>query len=218
MYSYFKNARDPVSCYTHFLGILFSAAATAFLVLLDGLGGNFSARIMVSVLIFGGSMLALYTASTVYHFYNGAVKIQERLRKLDHAMIYVLIAGTYTPICLKFMEGRHGIIFIGTMWLIAVCGIVMKLCWMNAPRALYTAFYLLMGWAIILDWKALQAIPGGAIALLLAGGIAYSIGAVFYIIKKPNISDVFGFHELFHVFILLGTFFHFLTVVFYVVL
>ena len=85
-------------------------------------------------------------------------------------------------------------------------------------RDRYTGFYLLMGWAIIFDWKALSLMPAGAIGLLLAGGIAYSIGAVFYILKKPNISDRFGFHDLFHVFILLGTFFHFLAVVFYVVL
>ncbi len=218
MYELFKRAREPMSSYTHFLGILFSAVATIFLVVLNGIHGDFSARMMVSVLAFGGSMLALYSASSIYHFYNGPIIKQERLRKLDHAMIYVLIAGSYTPICLKFMEGVHGIVFTLAIWLVAVCGIVVKLCWMNAPRWLYTGFYLLMGWAIIFDWKALQMIPGGAIALLLAGGISYSIGAVFYILKKPNISKIFGFHELFHVFILLGTFFHFLTVLFYVVL
>lgn len=218
MYELFKHAREPMSSYTHFLGILFSAVATIFLVVLNGIQGDFSARMLFSVLAFGGSMLALYSASSIYHFYNGPVIKQERLRKLDHAMIYVLIAGSYTPICLKFMEGVHGIVFTLVIWLVAICGIVVKLCWMNAPRWLYTGFYLLMGWAIVFDWKALQMIPGGAIALLLAGGISYSIGAVFYILKKPNISKIFGFHELFHVFILLGTFFHFLTVLFYVVL
>jgi hemolysin III len=218
MYELFKHAREPMSSYTHFLGILFSAVATIFLVVLNGIQGDFSARMLFSVLAFGGSMLALYSASSIYHFYNGPVIKQERLRKLDHAMIYVLIAGSYTPICLKFMEGVHGIVFTLAIWLVAICGIVVKLCWMNAPRWLYTGFYLLMGWAIVFDWKALQMIPGGAIALLLAGGISYSIGAVFYILKKPNISKIFGFHELFHVFILLGTFFHFLTVLFYVVL
>lgn len=218
MYELFKHAREPMSSYTHFLGILFSAVATIFLVVLNGIQGDFSARMLFSVLAFGGSMLALYSASSIYHFYNGPVIKQERLRKLDHAMIYVLIAGSYTPICLKFMEGVHGIVFTLAIWLVAICGIVVKLCWMNAPRWLYTGFYLLMGWAIVFDWKALQMIPGGAIAILLAGGISYSIGAVFYILKKPNISKIFGFHELFHVFILLGTFFHFLTVLFYVVL
>ena len=218
MYNLFKNAREPMSSYTHFLGMVFSAAATIFLVCLNGATGNYSARMIISVLAFGGSMLALYSASSVYHFYNGPLKIQERLRKLDHAMIYVLIAGSYTPMCLKFMEGRHGIIFVIAIWAVALCGILVKMFWMNAPRWLYTSFYLLMGWAIIFDWSALQMMPTGAILLLLAGGISYSIGAVFYILKKPNISSVFGFHELFHVCILIGTFFHFLTVVFYVVL
>lgn len=218
MYSLFKNAREPMSSYTHFLGMIFAAVATIFLICLNGATGNFSVRMLVSVLAFGGSMLALYSASSIYHFYNGPLKIQERLRKLDHAMIYVLIAGSYTPVCLKFMEGSYGIIFVSVIWAIALCGILVKLFWMNAPRWLYTGFYLLMGWAIVFDWTALKLIPMGAILLLLAGGIAYSVGAVFYIIKRPNPSSIFGFHELFHVCILAGTFFHFLAVVFYVVL
>ena len=206
MYSYFKNAREPMSSYTHFLGVIFAVVGTVFLFVLNNLTGNFSARMFVSILAFGGSMLALYSASSIYHYYKGPVLKQEYLRKLDHAMIYVLIAGSYTPICLKFMEGAHGILFVLGIWAVALCGIFVKMFWMNAPRALYTGFYLLMGWAIIFDWKALSLMPAGA------------IGAVFYILKKPNISDRFGFHELFHVFILLGTFFHFLAVVFYVVL
>ncbi len=218
MYEFFKHAREPMNSYTHFLGILFSVVATIFLVVANGLNGNFSARMLVSVLIFGGSMFALYSASSVYHFYNGPIFKQERLRKLDHAMIYVLIAGSYTPVCLKFMEGLHGILFVAVMWAIALCGIVIKMCWMDAPRWLSTGFYLLMGWAIIFDWKSLATMPGGVIALLLAGGISYSIGAVFYILKKPNLSPNFGFHELFHLFILGGSFLHFLAVLFYVAL
>ncbi len=218
MYNLFKDAREPMSSYTHFLGVIFSAVGTVLLVILNNITGNFSARMLVSILAFGGSMLALYSASSIYHYYNGPIIKQEWLRKLDHSMIYVLIAGSYTPICLKFMEGLHGILFVCGVWAVALCGILVKLCWMNAPRALYTGFYLLMGWAIVFDWKALQLMPAGAIGLLLAGGISYSIGAIFYILKRPNPSPIFGFHELFHVFILLGTFFHFLTVVFYVVL
>ena len=194
MYSFFKNAREPMSSYTHFLGVIFAAVGTVFLVILNNVTGDFSVRMLVSILAFGGSMLALYSASSLYHYYNGPIFKQEYLRKLDHAMIYVLIAGSYTPICLKFMEGMHGILFVCEVWAVALCGILVKLCWMNAPRALYTGFYLLMGWAIVFDWKALELIPVGAIALLLAGGISYSIGAVFYILKKPNPSPFFGFH------------------------
>ena len=218
MYSHFKKARDPMSSYTHFLGILFSAAATIFLVVITGVTGGFTARSLFAVLAFGFSMIALYSASSIYHYCTGSEALIERLRKVDHSMIYVLIAGSYTPVCLKFMPGRHGVLFIALMWTAAICGILIKLCWMNAPRWLYTSFYLIMGWAIIFDWKSLQTMPAGAIALLLAGGISYSIGAVFYILKWPNINKEFGFHELFHLFILGGTFFHFLTVLFYVVL
>lgn len=217
MYAYFKHGREPLSSYTHFWGA--AAGVLGILALLlrahqAGAGGT----ALAGALVFGVSLVALYAASSLYHYALCSPKPLLRLRKLDHAMIYVLIAGSYTPICLKFMEGAHGILFVLGIWAVALCGIFVKMFWMNAPRALYTGFYLLMGWAIIFDWKALSLMPAGAIGLLLAGGIAYSIGAVFYILKKPNISDRFGFHELFHVFILLGTFFHFLAVVFYVVL
>lgn len=217
MSRYFEKGREPVSSYTHFWGALASAFGTLALAarsLHTGAGG----AVLAGVVLFGLSLVALYSASSIYHYALGAAAKVRRLRKLDHAMIYVLIAGSYTPICLKFMEGAHGILFVLGIWAVALCGIFVKMFWMNAPRALYTGFYLLMGWAIIFDWKALSLMPAGAIGLLLAGGVAYSIGAVFYILKKPNISDRFGFHELFHVFILLGTFFHFLAVVFYVVL
>lgn len=138
MYSYFKNAREPMSSYTHFLGVIFAVVGTVFLFVLNNLTGNFSARMFVSILAFGGSMLALYSASSIYHYYNGPVLKQEYLRKLDHAMIYVLIAGSYTPICLKFMEGAHGILFVLGIWAVALCGIFVKMFWMNAPRAMYT--------------------------------------------------------------------------------
>ena len=137
MYSYFKNAREPMSSYTHFLGVIFAVVGTVFLFVLNNLTGNFSARMFVSILAFGGSMLALYSASSIYHYYKGPVLKQEYLRKLDHAMIYVLIAGSYTPICLKFMEGAHGILFVLGIWAVALCGIFVKMFWMNAPRALY---------------------------------------------------------------------------------
>ncbi|MEG2053740.1 MAG: hemolysin III family protein, partial [Oscillospiraceae bacterium] len=140
-----------------------------------------------------------------------------RLRKLDHAMIYVLIAGTYTPIALCFMGKMHGIIFTIVIWSIALLGIVTKLLWFNAPRWLYTSLYLLMGWAIIFDIKVFNGMAAGCIALIAAGGISYSIGAICYICKKPNIGKWFGFHEIFHLFIMLGTLLHFCAVIFYIV-
>lgn len=217
MIQFFSKGREPLNSFTHFLGVLFAVFGASLLLGLT-VGINFSFITLASVLIFCLSMFLLYSASSWYHYSNGSTKVLARLRKLDHAMIYVLIAGSYTPICLKYMSGMKGIIFSLVLWLIALIGSVVKLCWMKAPRWLSTAFYLIMGWSIMFDWKSLTLPPAGAVALLLCEGISYSIGAVCYIIKKPNLSKLFGFHEIFHIFILLGTLFHFLTVLFYVVL
>ena len=217
MIQFFSKGREPLNSFTHFLGVLFAVFGASLMLGLT-VGVNFSFITLASVLIFCLSMFLLYSASSWYHYSNGSTKVLARLRKLDHAMIYVLIAGSYTPICLKYMSGMKGIIFSLVLWLIALIGSVVKLCWMKAPRWLSTAFYLIMGWSIVFDWKSLTLLPAGAVALLLCEGISYSIGAVCYIIKKPNLSKLLGFHEIFHIFILLGTLFHFLTVLFYVVL
>ena len=217
MIQFFSKGREPLNSFTHFLGVLFAVFGASLLLGLT-VGVNFSFITLSSVLIFCLSMFLLYSASSWYHYSNGSTKVLARLRKLDHAMIYALIAGSYTPICLKYMSGMKGIIFSLVLWLIALIGSVVKLCWMKAPRWLSTAFYLIMGWSIVFDWKSLTLLPAGAVALLLCEGISYSIGAVCYIIKKPNLSKLLGFHEIFHIFILLGTLFHFLTVLFYVVL
>ncbi len=207
MIQFFSKGREPLNSFTHFLGVLFAVFGASLLLGLT-VGVNFSFITLASVLIFCLSMFLLYSASSWYHYSNGSTKVLARLRKLDHAMIYVLIAGSYTPICLKYMSGMKGIIFSLVLWLIALIGSVVKLCWMKAPRWLSTAFYLIMGWSIVFDWKSLTLLPAGAVALLLCEGISYSIGAVCYIIKKPNLSKLFGFHESFLIFILLGTLFH----------
>lgn len=217
MYHRFANAREPINSYTHFLGVLFALIGGVLLITLS-CGNNFSVVTLTSVLTFTLSMILLYTASSWYHYSNASQKVLERLRKLDHAMIYVLIAGSYTPICLKYMPEMKGILFSLVMWAVALGGSIIKVCWMKAPRWLSTSIYLLMGWSILFDWRSLTLLPVGAVALLLCEGISYSIGAVCYIIKKPNLSKTFGFHEIFHLFILMGTFFHFLTVLLYVVL
>ena len=217
MMRYFSKAREPMNSFTHFLGVLFAVVEAAFLLTFT-CTGDFCGKTLASVIIFSISMVLLYGARSWYHYSNASQAVLERLRKLDHSMIYVLIAGSYTPICLKYMPGSKGIIFSLVMWAVALGGSILKLCWMNAPRWLSTSIYLIMGWSIVFDWKSLTLLPAGAVALLLCEGISYSIGAVCYILKKPNLSKVFGFHEIFHIFILLGTFFHFLTVLLYVVL
>lgn len=212
---FYQHARDPVSSFTHWIGMCCAAAGCLLLTLRGILAGNDPATILCA-LVFGGSLVALYAASTLYHFYRGNDRTLLRLRKLDHSIIYVLIAGSYTPIVWHGMERRHAASFLAVIWAIAAAGILIKLCWIAAPRWLYTSLYLLMGWAILFDWRSLTGLEPGCLTLVAAGGAAYSIGAVFYLIKRPVISPLFGFHEIFHLFILAGSLLHFLAVFCYV--
>lgn len=208
MQGYLMKAREPISSLTHLYGIVFSAVATVLLILKATIWSVPSWSNLVAVILFGCSLIALYTASTVYHYYTGSSKTLKVLRKLDHAMIYVLIAGTYTPILLKFLPAPKGYLFTAAIWACAIAGITIKLCWFTAPRWLQTALYIAMGWAILFDVSALMAMAPLAVGLLAAGGISYTVGGIIYILKKPNFSEMFGFHELFHIFVLLGSIFH----------
>ena len=210
-----QKAREPMSSYTHFWGALASTIATVLMVVW-GILSKSSGIVVVGAAVFGLSLVALYSASSVYHFVVAGEKCLLRLRKLDHAMIYVLIAGSYTPVCLAYMDRAKALTFLGAMWGVAVIGILIKLVWLNAPRILYTALYLAMGWAIVLDLPALAAMPSGCFGFILAGGLLYSTGAILYIIKRPNIPRGWGFHELFHLFILAGSACHVLAVLLFI--
>lgn len=216
MSRYLMKARDPISSLTHMIGAVFFAVATILLVCKTLILPDWSVKVLVGVILFGCSLVALYTASSIYHFFNGSGKKLMILRKLDHAMIYVLIAGTYTPILLKYLPTFNSLVFTVAIWSCAFIGIVIKLCWFSAPRWLQTVLYIGMGWAILFDISIFQSMSGIAVFLLAAGGISYTIGGIIYIARKPNISQMFGFHELFHIFVLLGSLFHFLMIFFYV--
>ncbi len=216
MSQYWMKAREPISSFTHMLGAVFFTVATVLLIGKTLTLPDWSVKILVGVILFGCSLVALYAASSIYHFFNGSGKKLLILRKLDHAMIYVLIAGTYTPVLLKYLSGLEGWIFTVAIWVCALLGIVIKLCWFSAPRWLQTVLYIAMGWAILFDISIFQSMSGAAVGLLAAGGLSYTVGGVIYMLKKPNISAVFGFHELFHIFVLLGSLFHFLMIFFYV--
>lgn len=133
-------------------------------------------------------------------------------------MIFVLIAGTYTPVCLVVLRGPWGWSLLGTVWGLAVAGIVMKLFWMTAPRWLSTLLYILMGWLVVVAFVPLvEALPMQGILWLSAGGFFYTLGAVIYAIKRPNlVAGVFGFHELWHLFVMAGSFCHFWVMLHYV--
>lgn len=213
----FRKAMDPVSSETHFIGAVLSLV-TLIIMMVIAIGDGLNQLTIIGITVFGLSSISLYSASCIYHYYNASEdnKIKLILRKLDHSMIYVLIAGTYTPICLSYLDYPHSLYFLMAIWSIAIIGIIVKLFWMNAPRFISTVFYLLMGWALIFDLPAFANVPLGCFGLIAAGGISYSIGAVIYIFEKPNWFKSFGFHELFHIFVMIGSAFHFLAVIIYI--
>jgi hemolysin III len=174
---------------------------------------------LVAFGVFGLSLVALYAASTLYHLLPLSPSGVARLRRLDHMTIFVLIAGTYTPFCLLALEGVWGRGLLGLIWGLALCGILLKLLWMDTPRWLSVALYLGMGWVALVAAPALfRAVPAGGMAWVLGGALAYSAGALIYGLKRPNpMPGVFGFHELWHLFVMAGSACHFWAVLRYVV-
>lgn len=144
----FLKARDPISSYTHFIGAWLSVIGLVVMGVHLAVTPGVTAVTAVSCILFCLSLIALYCASSIYHFTNAAAKIQTALRKLDHAMIYVLIAGTYTPLLLTLLPRPNNLIFTAAMWAVAAAGILMKMFWLGVPRWLSTTLYILMGWAI----------------------------------------------------------------------
>jgi hemolysin III len=168
--------------------------------------------------IFGLSLIALYSASALYHLLPLSPAGTARLRRLDHMMIFVLIAGTYTPFCLLALDGAWRVGLLALVWSLAMCGILFKLFWIGAPRWLSVALYLGMGWVAVIAAPALfQAVPPRGIAWVLGGGLVYSVGAIVYGLRRPNlVPGVFGFHELWHLFVVAGSACHFWAVLHYV--
>ena len=219
MNRFFPHAADPVSCGSHTIGALAAFAGGVFF-LIRAVHTGAPALALACAMCFSLSMLALYTASAVYHYYPGTADssgVKRRLRKMDHSMIYVLIAGSYTPFSVVLLPQPKGTRFCLLLWGVAAVGILVKIFWINAPRMLSTAIYLVMGWAAVFVAKDFAACLGQPCLTLVAlGGVCYSVGAVFYAIKKPNISAEWTFHEIFHLLILAGSLLHYLAVYFYV--
>jgi len=202
--------RDPFSGLSHLVGAILSVAAIIGLLYKSVLQGNVSHIVAFS--IFGTSLVLLYTTSALYHLLPLSEKGVFILRRIDHMMIFVLIAGTYTPICLIALRGGWGYSFLIGVWSLAVAGILIKIFWMDAPRWFSTLLYVFMGWLIVLAfWPLTHAVSPGGIVWLVLGGLFYTIGAIFYGTKWPPniIPGWLGFHEIFHVFILAGSFSHF---------
>ena len=200
----FNKGKDIVSALLHILGLGLAIAGTVVLIVK---GAGYTPWHVVSYSIFGATLIALYAASSTYHTFFISEKVHATLRRIDHIMIFMLIAGTYTPICLVTLRGPWGWVLFGIVWACALAGLFFKIFWMDAPRWLYTVFYIAMGWAaLIAIWPLTQLLNPAALGWLLGGGIVYTVGGVFYALKFPRIqTKYFGFHELFHIFILLGS-------------
>jgi len=188
------------------------AAAVAFVgtIVLAYLARDDPAK-LASLCLYGLTLVLMFSSSAIYHLAQTGPRAALFLRKLDHSAIYLLIAGTYTPICLHYFTGfwRGG--FLAIVWALGLIGITVKLFVINAPRWVTTAVYLLMGWLAIAGvGEILAQMPAGAIAWLLAGGLFFTGGAVVYMVKKPDpYPGVFGFHEIWHIFVILGAYSHF---------
>ncbi|TCK87969.1 hemolysin III [Natranaerovirga hydrolytica] len=209
------KAKDPISSLTHFIGLLLSILA--LIILLVNSKNVASTRHIVSFTIFGVSLILLYLASSVYH-YISIPKLRSTFHKIDHMMIFVLIAGTYTPICLIALRGAWGFSIFGIVWGVAIAGIVLKAFWIDAPRWLSTGIYIMMGWIVVIAFKPLvSALPSGGLIWLVAGGVVYTLGGLIYALKWPPLPfKHFGFHELFHLFVMAGSFCHFMVMYSYI--
>jgi len=210
--------REPVNTWTHFVGIVLEALAMTVMVWNAALKNNMT--LVTGAIIFGVSMILLYSASTIYHGFNGKKEIILRLRKLDHAMIFVLIAGTYTPLCLTVLKGSLGTGLLIGVWSLAAIGIITKVVFIHMPRWLSAGMYLFLGWlSIIFIYPIFKAMPISGFVWLVLGGLFYTVGSVIYALKSERLRiGVFGFHEIFHLFILLGTLSHFIMINNYVIL
>jgi len=206
---YYSPLEEKTNIVSHAIGFVLSIVALVLMVVRASLYGN--AWHIVSVSIFGASLILLYAASTFYHSAKDA-KIRSRLRVFDHATIYILIAGTYTPFTLVTLYGPIGWTIFGVSWSMAATGVVLKLFYTGRFNVLSTLMYVFMGWIIMFAIKPLvNNLPTEGLYWLIAGGIAYTTGAILYSIKQIKFN-----HAIFHLFVLLGSFCHVMAVYFYV--
>ena len=207
--SHYSPLEEKTNIISHAVGFVLGIAALVLMVVRASTYGN--AWHIVSVSIFGASLICLYAASTIYHSAKDP-KIRSRLRVFDHATIYVLIAGTYTPFVLVTLNGWVGWLIFAASWTMALTGIILKLFYTGKYNLLSTLMYVFMGWMIVFAIKPLiHSLSADGLWWLMAGGIAYTVGAILYSIKKI----IFN-HAIFHMFVLLGSFCHFVSVYFYV--
>jgi len=201
--------KDPVSGFSHLVGVVLSVMGSYFL-----LANAQNTAQIICFLIFGLTAFILYSTSTLYHLFGKPASEISILRKLDHASIYFLIAGSFTPFCFLVVKGILGLVILILIWILAIIGtaaVFINSFWKHFPRWASTGLYILMGWIAILLVYPMRSYPD-ILFFVFIGGLFYTLGAVIYIIKKPNLFPGFGFHELFHIFVLLGTISQFIAI------
>ncbi len=210
--------REPINGLTHLAGAILSLFGLLAMVI-KAVNATNSVVAITAVAIFGVSMILLYSASATYHMVIAKDNIIAFLRRLDHSMIFILIAGTYTPFCLISLHGKTGTILFSIVTTVAVLGVLFKMIWFQCPRWLSTAIYIAMGWMIVFVAGPLYgSISAMGLYLLALGGTFYTIGGVIYGLKPKFLEFKYmGYHEIFHIFILFGSLAHFLSIFLYVI-
>lgn len=211
-----KKLKDPGSAITHFIGMMMAVFATVPLIIKALSEGT---DVTLSCLVFMISMILLYGASTMYHSFDMGERKNKILKKFDHAMIFVLIAGSYTPVCLLVIGGKTGIILLSLVWMVGILGIIFKLCWVTCPKWLSSVMYIAMGWMCVMAFTPIMNnMETSEFVWLLTGGIIYTIGGIIYAVKTPRVKAYnerhryFGTHEIFHVCVMIGSLCHFVMI------
>jgi hemolysin III len=205
-----KILREPVNSLTHWVGAFLGLIGLIALIIV---GWGTPAKV-ISLIVYGTSLIFLFSASATYHMVQVNDQVLEIFRKIDHAAIYVLIAGTYTPFCMLAFSGFWKWGMLSIIWSLAIIGIVVKVFYIRAPRWLNAGIYLVMGWLCLAAvGQMLAVLPVWVMSWLIAGGLIYTLGAIVYITKILNfIPGVFGFHEIWHIFVMLAAAAHFVAV------
>jgi hemolysin III len=206
--------REPFNGLSHLAAALLALVGAVWLAYV----GRHDVLRLASLLIYGFSLVLMLAASAAYHLVDARPRLATILRTLDHSAIYLLIAGTYTPICLRFLTGFWGWGLVAIIWSLAIIGIGVKVFILNAPRWLTAGLYLAMGWLATAGMREMLVhVPAGALVWLLAGGLLFTVGAAVYISRRPDlVPGVFGFHEIWHVFVILGCLSHYIVMAAYV--
>ena len=210
--------REPGSAITHFIAMMMAVFAAVPLLVKAGVQSG--QENFLAMAIFMSSMILLYGASATYHSVDLTGKSLRVFRKLDHMMIFVLIAGSYTPVCLIVLGGKLGYTLLALVWGIAAVGMIVKACWITCPKWFSSVIYIAMGWVCVLVFgPLLKTLSTPAFLWLLAGGIIYTVGGVIYALKLPIFNakhKFFGSHEVFHLFVMGGSVCHFIFMYLYV--